>query len=551
MSVFKPFFRFFSGRPWHQGGAIFVAVAALYGWLQAQPSFRDPDSFYHAGLAVLTGRLGPIRDFPWLPFTTLSQAFADQHFFYHLLLVPFVWLFGPLPGLRLATVLLGAAAVTAFFLVTRLFRLRHGWAFTLLLATSADLMFRLNLGKASALAITLLLLGFVCALHGRRWLLLLIAWLYVWTHGSWPLLPFVALVVAAVQSSVIFFGLPTDVRSSSRLLTALRSPESGRAWSAAGLACLGAIGGLVANPFFPANLEFYWRQTVQVALVGLTDAVEVGIEWYPYALSDLIRQNGVVFVLLAVLVALAVGVSIVGRRAWRSEAGDYGRNLVPLLATGAVSLALLMMTLKSRRHVEFLVPFALLLEAIWFDRLTRRVDLRQLVSFFFVGRKRLGRIMVGYVVLTLLFLPIRDVFLVSRSLRTNAYDWSRFTEVGDWMRLHVPPGSVVFNGDWADFPVLFYRFPEGRYIIGLDAGFLYLRDPARYDDWRLISSGQAGQDVGERIEKVFGSHYVLVRRDQVSLLRSVESDPTLLPVYEDDEVLVFMRFWELGSDLDL
>ncbi|HCC21833.1 hypothetical protein A2480_03560 [Candidatus Uhrbacteria bacterium RIFOXYC2_FULL_47_19] len=548
MRVFKPFFRLFAGHPWRQGGAVFVVVAALYGWLQAQLSFRDPDSFYHAGLTLLTGHLGPIREFPWLPFTTLSQAFADQHFLYHLLLIPFIHFFDPLSGLRVATVLLGATAVTTFFLITRLLRLRHGWAFALILATSADLMFRLNLAKASALAITLLLLGFICALFGRRWLLFLIAWLYVWAHGSWPLLPFAVLVVAVVQSSVIFFRTPIDVRLSSRLKTALYSSESRQSWLAAALTSLGTIGGLIVNPFFPANLEFFWYQTIQVALVGLADKVDVGIEWYPYALSDLIRQNGVVFVLLGIVIALAVGVSIVGRRAWRSKVSDYGRNLVPLLTVGVISFALLVLTLKSRRHVEFLIPFALLLTAIEFDRLVRRVDLRRLISLLFSKKKRLGQVVAGYIIFTLLFLPIRDIFLVSKSLRTNTYNWSRFAAVGDWMRLHVPPESVIFNGDWADFPVLFYRFPEGRYIIGLDAGFLYLHDQARYDEWRLISAGQVSENVGERIEKFFGAHYVLVRQDQEPLLQSVEADSTLLPVYEDDEVRVFMR---LESDFDL
>ncbi|MFH2063003.1 MAG: hypothetical protein ABIJ46_02500 [bacterium] len=523
---------------------VFVLAAAAYAVLEATASFRDPDSFYHAEMARVTWASGPVREFPWLPFTTLADAFADHHFLYHLLLGPFVSLLGPFYGLATATVLFGAAAVAAFYLVTRAFGLRFGWAFTLLAATSVDLMFRLNLAKASSLAVILLLVGFVAAVRGRRWSVLGVAWLYVWAHGSWPLLPFVVLAVAVSASLVSAFRADGRVRLVRRILSALVSAEStGRVWSTFALCCLGSAAGLVANPFFPANLEFYWRQTVQVALVGLPAAVEFGVEWLPYSPLELLSQNGAMFVAVLLVAGGWVAALLAGSRAsrGRAEAAGAARNAVSLLSAAVVSAALLALTLHSRRHVEFLTPFMLLDAAIAFDWLLRRTDPRRLADFVFSRHPRLRTFAACYAVAALCLLPVRGYVLVHRSMREGARDWSSFVAVGEWMRLHVPSGSVVFTGDWSDFPAIFLNFPAGRYVIGLDAGFLYLRDRTLYDEWRRLSSGEAGDRTAERVAAAFDASYVLVRRDQVNLRNAVQSDPDLVPVYGDGQVELFMR----------
>src|SRR6185437_3840677 len=46
-----------------------------------------------------------------------------------------------------------------------------------------------------------------------------------------------------------------------------------------------------------------------------------------------------------------------------------------------------------------------------------------------------------------------------------------------WLRNHVPPGQIVFNTDWDDFPRLFYYDSTHSYVSGLDPNYLYDKDP--------------------------------------------------------------------------
>ena len=90
---------------------VFAVMLVLYLPLQAGESFADPDSFYHLKMAELIAASGPIRNFIWLPFTTLAQAFADHHFLYHVLLIPFIKVLGPFPGIKASTAVFAAAAI--------------------------------------------------------------------------------------------------------------------------------------------------------------------------------------------------------------------------------------------------------------------------------------------------------------------------------------------------------------------------------------------------------------------------------------------------------
>ena len=90
--------------------AIFSISFVVLLVLQAAPVFADPDSFYHAKMALLIRDQGVIHTFPWLDLTVLGQHYTDQHFLYHVLLIPFVTWFPPLVGLKLATVFFGAGA---------------------------------------------------------------------------------------------------------------------------------------------------------------------------------------------------------------------------------------------------------------------------------------------------------------------------------------------------------------------------------------------------------------------------------------------------------
>jgi hypothetical protein len=85
---------------------IFLTSFIVFAYLQYSEAFADPDSFYHAKMALLARDQGVIKDFPWLQYTVLVNNYTDQHFLYHVILIPFVTFFDPLVGIKLATVFL-------------------------------------------------------------------------------------------------------------------------------------------------------------------------------------------------------------------------------------------------------------------------------------------------------------------------------------------------------------------------------------------------------------------------------------------------------------
>ena len=62
------------------------------------------------------------------------------------------------------------------------------------------------------------------------------------------------------------------------------------------VATLGVLAGLILNPYFPKNLEFYWIQIGKIAVANTASATRVGSEWYSLGLST-VPLNAVVLML--------------------------------------------------------------------------------------------------------------------------------------------------------------------------------------------------------------------------------------------------------------
>ena len=51
-----------------------------------------------------------------------------------------------------------------------------------------------------------------------------------------------------------------------------------------------------------------------------------------------------------------------------------------------------------------------------------------------------------------------------------------FTHLAEWFRRNeraIPPGTVIANLNWSEFPQLYYAMPQYRYLCGLDPSFGY------------------------------------------------------------------------------
>jgi len=525
----------FLSRSWLGYAVVFSLTLAIYAATQAHPSFIDPDSFYHAKMAQLTLEQGPVRDFLWLPFTTLADDFADHHFLYHVALIPFVTLWGPLAGIKAAAAIFGASAVTAAYWLMRTLRVRYSCVFALLLATLDNFMFRINLAKTSSLSMLILMLGIIAMMKRRPWLLAPLAFVYVWTYAGWPLLPVIA---AAFLTSAGIVRL-IERRHGARLIRPVGDPVHVGATAFVAVA-IGSLAGLVINPFFPANLKFYLAQIGHIAMRNYSGVIDVGVEWYPFPFLELVGQNATLFLITALIVILAACAVV-----WAKEAGSrlkpFGRCeaaaivLFPLLAA-----AFLVLTLKSRRNVEYFIPFMMLADAVVFTAVIRRTDFRALQQAV------LGRFLVLPKLLTVLLfiivplLAVRDANAVI-ALYRGGTSWSYLEKVTAWMDGRVPDGETVFHSRWSDFPALFYRAPEYRYISGLDPTFLYLADPGLQAALAEMARGDYGDKTGDAIRERFGSDFILIRSEgDEALETALDSDHTVQRVYEDDEVIMYV-----------
>ncbi|MEA3249358.1 MAG: hypothetical protein U9Q03_03310 [Patescibacteria group bacterium] len=534
MKVVQRIYGVFLKRPWLGYVLVFLLTLAIYGATQAHPSMRDPDSFYHARIAAMTMESGPVRDFPWLPYTTLSENFADHHFLYHIALIPFIAIWGPLAGTKIAAALFGALAILAVYTLMRTLRVRFPCVFALMLATLDNFMFRMNLAKTSSLSIIILMLGIVAMMRRKPWLLAPLAFIYVWTYAGWPIL---SVIAAAFLVSALVVRL-LERRFKDRLIRPGNDPVS-VGIKALVATVIGSAAGLVINPFFPANLKFYLAQIGHITVLNYSEVIKVGVEWYPYPFMAIVRQNGSLFFIATIVFALLVSALV-----WKKEAGSalrpFGRcNATAIVFIALLTTAFLILTLKSRRHVEYFIPFMMLLNAVMFTAVMRRVEFRKLWDAVFGRFLILGKLVAVLLIVIIPILAIRDANAI-HSLFRGGPAWTRLQDVTDWMDGRVPEGDIVFHSNWSDFPALFYHAPEFRYISGLDPTFFYLQSPKLYEDWMTLRYGEYGDRTAEIVRERFGSDYIMIRRvGDESFEEAIESDPTLQLVYEDDEVRVY------------
>ncbi len=530
--------------------AIFAFAAAVYTYIQWQPAFPDPDSFYHMKMAMLTSEQGIVKVFPWLPFTTLARAFADHHYLYHLILVPFIWAFGPLLGVKISSILFAALTIVAFYWLLRVYEIRYAPAYALMIAACGGFIFRLNLAKASALSITLVILSLIAMRRSNLWALYVMSALFVWLYGGWPIM---ILLAGAFLLARAIVGILTresgswhrSVAGFFRRLAGERRSALRDLWSLpevrnAVVIMAGLATGLVVNPFFPVNIAFYWEQIVQIAIISYRGTVTVGREWYPYSLSEIFGMCAVVFILFSVGLVMLLGAAFWGRPG-AVKPGEARRPVTELLGAFILAAFFLAMTLRSRRHMEYFVPFAMFFDALFINLILPYVDPRRGASKLMAFMKKARFVVIFVAVYLVVFFPLlgaRDIVLVRGSFM-HGLPWTQFSGAGQWLAQHTPKGAIIFHNDWDDFPILFYRDDRNRYISGLDQTFLYRQDPLRYAYWLDITMGKRKTGVAETISRMFGARFVMVKNSHTAMLQPIEADPHMHLVYKDDEVSIF------------
>jgi len=473
--------------------AAFVAILAVMSWIEfAGPAILDNDGYYHIRWAAMLRESAPrLPEFQALPLTTLNERdYADHHFLFHVLLVPFT--LGDLRvGAKLAAAFFASAGIASLFGLLVAYRVPYRWLWLApLVASSEPFLYRMSMTRAPSLSLALLGIGVYLILQRKLLLVGLVAFAFTWTYSLFPLI----LVFAVAHAIAVYIA---ERRLDFRQVLAAFS---------------GIAVGLVVNPYFPQNLALF-RDHLLMKLTAVYP-VEVGGEWYPYDTWTVLGGSAVAFAIYAAaLVAL--------------DLKQRPRDPRPLFFL-FVSLVLLLMFFKSKRFVEYWPPFAMTFSAfVLAPVLKGSISARHSRT-----RDRLIAATAGAAAVVVLAVTMGMMVLVARrDVRLEA-DPLAYQGASQWLARNAPVGARVFNTDWDDFPMLFYYSPTNEYIVGLDPTYLYDRDA---DLWRLYARITLGQESSpaELIRERFGAEYVFTDNEHTAFLGVATNSGEFETVYRD------------------
>jgi len=433
-----------------------ISITLVLSWLQAsQPSVccGDFDGYYHIEWSRLLWeglRHGHLTQFTWLPLTTLDAShYADQHFLYHLLLIPFTWAKDLRWGAKIATVLFAAAALFSLYWLILRYRIRYPLLWLLALLGCSWLFYvRLSMTRASAVSILFIVAGLVLLFERRYVWLLPTAFLYVWTYNL-----FVMLLVLVVLWAVTVYWSERRIE-----------------WRPFLWACLGTAAGFVIHPYFPRNIRLFLEH---LAAKSGSASMQggVGFEWYSLAAWQFLNSA------LVASVAMALGYLVFGYALGRSH-DDRVRMQRPMLLL-LFSSFLLVITLRSVRFMEYWPPFAVLfaafsLHAVWDETKENKHELDG------ARPSQAGAIswkLLGVVVILLAAAFVYNLRTTRRTIISATKDPDHYHAAAEWMLANLPAGALIYDINWSDFPKLFFYDTAHRYVSGLDPIYLLDRYP--------------------------------------------------------------------------
>jgi len=507
-----------------------VAIAGLFYLLQFSTTSiccGDYDGYYHIKWSrtlwegIKSGRFPP--EFPWLPLTTLNpKDYVDHHLLFHIMQIPFAESSDPRMGAKVSSIFFATLAVLSCYWLLIYFRTRFVLVWLVaLLACSVPFLFRMNMAKAPPLAIVYLIIAICLFFKKKYWPLLPLALVFTWTYDL-----FVLLLLATVFWVLV-----------------IAWAEWRFEWRPLVWVILGCAAGLVINPYFPENFQqLFEHMTIKLTMRGFD--VKVGSEWYPYDAWEFLGNSAVACVAM-----------LVGYIAF--EPSERRRSHYPLFFL-LFSTALMIMTARWKRIAEYWPPFAVMFAAFslqpWLQQgfrsyLTRlpRDVLDELSPFLDRHEdektswreiaKTIGAAVVALILGVVLY--VNSWWTVAEIGTSDPHD--HYEQGAAWMRANIPPGQIVFNTDWDDFPRLFYYDSTHNYVSGLDPNYLFNKSPDLSRLYERITLGQQ-DDPGPLIRDRFGARYVFSDNAHHDFFEKARESGWFDIVYEDtDCVIMYIR----------
>jgi hypothetical protein len=517
-----------------------IAVGLIFWQLQFSTSAiccGDFDGYYHVKWTrtlweSMKSRAFPPA-FPWLPLTTLNpKDYVDHHLLFHIIQIPFAALSDPRLGAKIASAIFGSLAVLACYWLLLRYRVRYGLVWLVaLLACSAPFLFRMNMAKAPPLAILYLVIAIHLFFQRKYWPLLPLGLIFTWTYDL-----FVLLLMATV------FWVITIAITEKRF-----------EWRPLVFVLIGCAAGLIINPYFPHNLQLLYEH-MKIKLTASDFDTKVGSEWYPYDSWEFLGNSAVACIAM-----------LVGYIAF--EPSERRRAHYPIFFL-LFSTALMIMTARWKRIAEYWPPFAVLFAGFslqpWLEGfrpyLTRLPPdvIEELKPFLdreglpaaseqdTTLRDLMRTLGVATVALALSVFLFFNVLATVREIgQSEPHD--HYRAGAEWLRNNVPPGQIIFNTDWDDFPRLFYYDPTHYYVSGLDPSYLFDKDPDLSQLYDRITLGRE-EDPAPLIRNRFGARYVFSDNSHHEFFEHARLSGWFDIVYEDTQcTIMYIRDEKLNE----
>ena len=522
------------------GFCAILMVMSFLQWRTDAICCGDWDGYYHIKWSSLLwqnfshGKWLPT--FEWLPLTVLNpKAYADHHFLFHLLQIPFLWFFQPVTAAKVAAVFYSTLAIFSVYWMLFRYEVKHQLIWLAAIMTCSNAFFyRMNMAKAPPLTIIISVLG-IHLLFQRKYIWLLpLMFAFVWTYSLWPLLFFAAVIWMLI----------------------IAWNERRFEWRPVAFTAAGMVLGNVINPYFPNNIYLFIEHFTEKFKIGSDFVVAVGGEWYPYSGMELLMSFPIA------LAAMLIGyILFVPRKTALPEKAAF------FLAFTTILLAA---QFRSKRFAEYFPPFAILFAAFSLqafstpvvaelpDEFKRDIDPYLDVpkptqrQAWWVAAKQASVWVVGIALsifwvynLTGLHRFGFDEPGMIDNIRSNepddkyrrAMEWA--TGLDDTGAENIPKGERIFNCTWDDFPKLFFYDTKHTYVYGLDPNYLYSAHPELYTLLKDITEGKT-EDPAPLIRDKFGANYIFAdAKENIDMIAKALDSGWVETIYEDDEARLF------------
>ncbi len=494
----------------------------------------DWDGYYHIRWSSLLwenfkhGKWLP--EFVWLPLTVLnSQDYADHHFLFHLLQIPFLWFFEPVTAAKIAAIFYGSLAIFSVYWLMFRYKIEYLLVWLAMLLTCASsFLFRINMAKAPPLTIIFTIVGIYLLFERKYVWLAPLMFAFVWTYSLFPLLWFAAIFWTAI----IIWN------------------ERRLEWRPFAYTTGGMILGNIINPYFPNNLWLFAEHFLEKFKVGSDFVVSVGGEWYPYSGQELLLNFPI-----ALIAMLAGYILFAPKNGKLPEKATFFLMFVTIL---------LVAQFRSKRFAEYFPPFAILFAAFsWRDFFfvspsssAREVEAanaeteirfergekgeRQAIFYFFKQAAVwiFGLLLVLWLVYNLRgvdFAGFKEDGLIA-TLRGNEPN-EKYKRATDWAKENIPDGERIFNCNWDDFPKLFFFDTKHNYVYGLDPNYLFSKNPELSKLIPDITSGKI-EEAAPIIRERFGSRWIFSdAKENEDMIAKCLASGWCEMAYQDDEAI--------------